>query len=604
MSDRVQHYLRLLDFYRDSGEISETTYRHAKTWLTDPAYAEYREQMLELLRPTALIDSFYQVLPFGTGGRRGTVGIGPNRLNARTIGEGAQGMAAYILSEDRDGSLRKRGVVVAGDVRLSSAEFVRITAEVFAANGVKVFLFDGPRSTPMLSFAVRYLGTIGGVIITASHNPPSDNGFKAYWEDGGQVVEPHDRRILEEVGRVGEIKRLDLETAKKSGLVEMLGDRVDLAYREMAIKDYVFTAEREVKIVYSPLHGSGMTFVPAVLEAAGFKDVHLPAEQTKMDGSFPTVAKNYPNPEMPAAMDVPVALAREIKADIVMASDPDADRMGVFVPDRNGQYVNLSGNCVGALLLDFILERRKAAGTMPPQPYVLTTLVSTKLVRRICEAHGVEVVDDLLVGFKNMAAEILRREQAGQDPANMVFSFEESIGYMISSSVRDKDAAGGVLVAAQMTAWCKAQGRSVLEQLETIYQRYGYYRESQFSVFLEGEAGAERMNYLMDQLRRNPPKQIAGRPVLAVVDRKAQTRTVPATGRTEKFDKPKSNVLVFELADQGQSHVTIRPSGTEPKIKHYLAHQGPLGERAQVDAFLMELERETKRLENEILAKA
>jgi phosphomannomutase len=603
MNERVEHYLRLLEFYRESGEISETTYRNAKAWLTDPAYGEFQSQVIELLRPTPLIDAFYQLIPFGTGGRRGLVGVGANRMNVRTVGEGAQGMATYILREDKDGSLRKRGVVVAGDVRPSTVEFVRVTAEIFAGNGIKVFLFDGPRSTPLLSFAVRFLRTIAGAIVTASHNPPSDNGFKAYWEDGGQVVEPHDRRIMEEVDRVKEIKRLDLDAAKKRGLVEMLDDRVDRAYVAMAVKHYVVSAERDATIVYSPLHGTGVTFVPAALQAAGFAKVHMPPEQTKMDGGFPSVPKNYPNPEIPVVMDTAIALGKQVKADIVMASDPDADRLGVAAPDGKGGFVYLTGNVVGALLLDFILERRKEAGTLPRTAYALTTLVSTKLVRRIGEAYGVEVVDDLLVGFKNMAAEILRREQAGQDPRDMVFSFEESIGYMVSHDVRDKDSGAAALVGAQLAAWCKAHGLTILDRLEQLYRRYGYYRETQFSVFLEGEAGAERMDYLMDQLRQNPPREIAGRKVIAVVDRKAGARTLFATGAVEKFDKPKSNVLAFVLSANGETHVTIRPSGTEPKIKHYLAHAGQWSSRAEVDAVLTELERDTKRLENEILAK-
>ena len=602
MNDRVQRYLRLLDFYRETGEVNEVTYRNAKTWLTEPAYSEFLEPLMALIRPTPLIDSFYQRIPFGTGGRRGLVGVGPNRMNARTVGESAQGMANYILNEDKDGSLKSRGVVVAGDVRLSSAEFVRVTAEVFAGNGIKVYLFDGPRPTPLLSFAVRFLRTIGGVIITASHNPPSDNGFKAYWEDGGQVVEPHDVLIMKEVDGVREFKRLDLDAAEARGLVEMLDDRVDRAYLEMALKHYVVSGERKATIVYSPLHGTGVACVPGALKAAGFADVHMPAEQTQMDGAFPTVPKNYPNPEIPAVMDTAVALGKRVQADIVMASDPDADRLGVAVPGGQGKFVYLAGNIVGALMLDFILAQRKEAGTLPASAYVMTTQVSTKMARRICEVYGVEVVDDLLVGFKNMAAEILRRERLGQDPSDMVFSFEESIGYMPSQHVRDKDSAGAALIGAQLAAWCKARGITLLDHLGQLYKKYGYYKESQFSVFLEGEAGAERMNYLMDRLRKNPPREIAGRRVLEVIDRKSATRTDLSTGVVEKFDKPKSNVLTFALSANGETHVTIRPSGTEPKIKHYLAHAGTVADRATVDQLVADLERETRRIENEILA--
>ncbi|HPM76430.1 MAG TPA: phospho-sugar mutase [bacterium] len=602
MADRVEHYLRLLDVYRDMGEITEVTYRNAKAWLTQPEYAEYRERVCELIRPVPLIDAFYQLIPFGTGGRRGRVGVGSNRLNKRTIGESAQGVAAYIKKQDADGTLAERGVVIARDVRPSSAEFARLTAEVIAANGIKVYLFDGPRSTPLLSFAVRHLHTIAGVVITASHNPPSDNGFKAYWEDGGQMVAPHDKAVLEEVARVGAIERMDLEEAQRAGLVEMLDDRVDRAYLAMVRRDYDVCAERDARIVYSPLHGAGVTIVPPALEALGFADVHLPPAQVEMNGQFPTVRDNYPNPEIPAAMDLAVALGRQVNADVVMASDPDADRVGVFAPDGQGGFVYLTGNTVGAMMLEFLLGRLREQDRLPAKGYVLTTLVSTKLVRKICEAYGVEVVDDLLVGFKNMAAEILQREEKGLDPALMLFSFEESIGYMRSHEVRDKDSAAGACLLAQLAAWGKARGMSLVDFRERLYAKYGYFKESQFSVFLEGESGAEQMRYLMDRLRNHPPAQIAGYAVHAIVDRLTATRRVLATGAVEKTGLETSNVLVFELSADGLTNLAIRPSGTEPKIKHYIAHAGAAKEKATVDETVARLEAEIKRIEHEIIA--
>ncbi len=602
MADRVEHYVRLLDVYRDMGEITEATYRNAKAWLTQPEYAEYRERVFELIRPVPLIDAFYQLIPFGTGGRRGRVGVGSNRLNKRTIGESAQGVAAYIKKQDADGSLAERGVVIARDVRPSSEEFARLTAEVIAANGIKVYLFDGPRSTPLLSFAVRHLHTIAGVVITASHNPPTDNGFKAYWEDGGQMVAPHDKAVLEEVANVGAIERIDLEEAQRAGLIETLDDRVDRAYLEMVRRDYDVCAERDACIVYSPLHGTGVTIVPPALEALGFADVHMPPAQVEMNGRFPTVRDNYPNPEIPAAMDLAVALGRQVNADVVMASDPDADRVGVFVPDGQGDFVYLTGNTVGAMMLEFLLARLRENDRLPAKGYVLTTLVSTKLVRKIGEAYGVEVVDDLLVGFKNMAADILQREENGLDPALMLFSFEESIGYMRSHEVRDKDSAAGACLLAQLAAWCKAHGMSLLDFRKRLYATYGYFKESQFSVFLEGEAGAEQMRYLMDQLRNHPPARIAGYTVYAIVDRLNATRRVIATGKMEKAGPETSNVLIFELSADGLTSLAIRPSGTEPKIKHYIAHAGAAKEKATVDETVALLEAEIKRIEREIIA--
>lgn len=601
MDERTKHYLKLLDFYLEIGEITEETYKNAKTWLTEPEYESWRDQVMALMRPSPLIDAFYQILPFGTGGRRGIVGVGTNRMNARTVGESAQGLADYIREQDRDGSLAARGVVVAHDVRLSSEEFTEITAEVLAASRIKVYLFDGPRSTPLLSFAVRHLQTIAGVVITASHNPPSDNGFKAYWEDGGQVVAPQDQAILEKVRQVRGINRVDLAQAKADGLVELLGDRVDQAYLQMAQREYLFCPERDATIVYSPLHGTGVTIVPAALSGAGFADVHMPAEQTKMDGTFPTVPENYPNPELPVAMGMAVKLGREVNADIVMASDPDADRLGVFVPDREQGFQYITGNAFGAMMLDFVLERRREQRTLPENAYVLTTFVTTGLVRKICQAYGVEVVDDLLVGFKNMAYEMYRREEAGQDASDMVFAFEESIGYMASAHVRDKDSASAALIAAQMAAWCKARGMTLLDRMEQMYEKYGYFKEHQFSVFLHGEAGAEQMRMLMDRLRNQPPKTIAGFPVVAVTDRLLAQRKIMASGEITPVGEIKNNALIFELSDDGLTRLSIRPSGTEPKIKHYLANAGKLKDRKKIDQTVEQLEAETRQIEQDIL---
>jgi len=602
MSENSRRYEQVLETLRDAGLIDADTCRRAAQWLTDPQYAEFHDGVVDLLRPTPLIDAFYQIIPFGTGGRRGAVGVGSNRMNARTVGESAQGLAAYIRGQDRDGSLARRGVVVAYDVRLSSAEFARITAETIAAAGVKVYLFDGPRATPLLSYAVRFLKTIAGVVITASHNPPADNGFKAYWEDGGQLVAPHDKAVLEEVARVGALARLPLEEAKAKGLVEILDDRVDRAYVEMNRRDLPLCDERAATIVYTPLHGTGVTIVPPVLAALGFRDVRTPPNQAAMDGRFPTVPKNYPNPEMPAALDIAIAFAKAAHADAAIASDPDADRLGAAVPDRQGNFVYFTGNELQALLLDFVLARRRERGTLPRDAYVLTTQVTTKMLRRIAEAHGVEIVDQLLVGFKNIAAEIRRRELAGQPATSLVMACEESIGYMLTAEVRDKDSAAGAAGVAQLAAWCKARGVTLPELQSEAWQKYGYFVDRQFSVYLEGEAGASQMRQLMDRLRAEPPREIAGLKTTAVIDRQTDTCWNVNTGAKKPLGLERSNVLAFVLGADGLSAVTIRPSGTEPKIKHYLAHHGEYADRANVDGAVAKIEAAVRKIEQDILA--
>ncbi len=602
MDDRVAHYLQIVDLYRELGQIDEATYRNVKTWLTNPDYEEFLNGVIDLIKPTPLIDAFYQIIPFGTGGRRGMVGVGSNRMNTRTLGESAQGVASYIKSRDRDGSLAKRGVVIARDVRLSSPEFEKITAEVFAANGIKVFLFRAPRSTPLLSFAVRYLKTIAGVVVTASHNPPSDNGFKAYWEDGGQVVAPHDTAILEMVKNVDGIVRMDIEEAKGAGLVEILDDRVDTAYFEMLCRDVAYCDEREATIVYSPLHGTGVTIVPELLERFGFTDVHMPPEQVEMDGRFPTVPKNYPNPEQPAAMTAAVALAKEVGADVVLASDPDGDRVGVYVPAGDGEYVYLTGNEFQTIMLDFVLSRLKAQGRLPEKAYVCTTQVTTKLLRKIAKSHGVEIVDDLLVGFKNIAFEMLRREELGVATSNMVFACEESIGYMIHHEIRDKDSGAASAMAAQMTAYYKAHGKTLLERLHELYAEHGYIYNKGFAVFLHGEAGAAQMRGIMDALRSDPPREIAGLPVVRILDRQEDTELDVASGEKRTLGLPQSNVLVYELVTPGGfDSVAIRPSGTEPKIKHYISTYGPGTKRHEVVNQGEALETAVRQIEQDIL---
>jgi len=599
--------LRLLKAYLDLGAITPETYKNARKWLTNPQFAQYQEEVMDLIRPTALSDAFYQVIPFGTGGRRGIVGVGTNRLNARTMAESAQGLANHIIKVDKGGALAKRGVAVGYDVRNTSEEFSKITAEVLAAAGITVYLFDGPRPTPVISFAIRHLKCVAGAIVTASHNPPTDNGFKAYWEDGGQIVPPNDKLILAQVKKVKKTHRMPLDKARKKGLVKIIGKKVDNAYFRK-VRSFALTKARNAVIVFSPLHGTGAVTIPRALKEMGFKKVYMPEDQVEMDGDFPTVKNNYPNPEMPAAMEKAVELGQKVKADIVMASDPDADRVGFFAPDKKGDFVYITGNQMGAMLCHYICHSLTVSKAMPKNPIILTTLVTTRMARAIGESFGVKVIDDLLVGFKWMAMVMHKYELKGKDTKDFIYGFEESIGYLRGDFARDKDAVAGSVTAAQLTAWCKARKMSLLDYLDSLYKKYGYFKEYQFSKFLRGSAGAVMMGKLMATLRNNPPKKIGGKKVYKVIDRLTGKSLDVKTGKVAGVDGEKSNVLVYLLDKEGYTSVTIRPSGTEPKLKHYMAAFEKPGKslaatKSKVDKIIMKLSRATEKMEEEILAK-
>ncbi|MBZ0272766.1 phospho-sugar mutase [bacterium] len=575
--------LRLLELHRELGEIDDAAYENAKRWLSDPAYRKYRADVADLLRPTDLVDSFYRIIPFGTGGRRGPVGVGPNRINERTIGESAQGLARYILDVDTGGKLAKRGVAIAYDVRPQSRKFAEISARVLAANGVRVHLFDTPRPTPLLSFAVRQRKCVSGIVITASHNPPTDNGFKAYWDDGGQVVPPHDTEILKRVMAVGEVKTMPLAAARQAGLVRTIGKEIDKAYLDRLPKDLWLCDERDVRIVYTPLHGTGVTIIPRALVAMGFRDVIVPGEQATMDGTFPTVPRNYPNPEEPPAMKAAVDLAREKGAFLVLASDPDADRVGCMARERDGSFSYISGNKMGAAMLHFVLASLAERGEMPKAPFTLTTLVSTQLARAIAGRYRTKIKDDLLVGFKYVA-EYLAGAEAGGKMDGFVFAFEESIGFLRGPHVRDKDAAAAAVTLAQLGARLVATDRTLSEYLDEIYANFGYFVEEQFSVFLTGANGHQKMEKIMSALRSSPPQKIADMKVRAVIDRKTGTMRDLSTGKTRKIKGAKGDVMQFWFDDEGRTRVTVRPSGTEPKIKHYAAAFEPVENAAGLKA--------------------
>jgi phosphoglucomutase/phosphomannomutase len=566
----MENIVNVLTEAHASGKISEVAYHNAKKWLTNAEFSRYRESIAMLLQEEhfgELEDSFYTMIPFGTGGRRGTCGVGPNRINSRTIGESAQGLAQYI---GRFGETAKhRGVVIAYDTRNNSKEFAEYTAQVLTGNGINTSLFKEFRSTPELSFAVRHLRTIAGVVISASHNPPTDNGFKVYWEDGGQVVAPHDQAIIQEVNAVTTLNVMELGEAQQQGLFRYIGDDIDAKYVH-AVAQLSLSSDRHVTIVYSPLHGTGQTSILPVLQKAGFHDLHLVEDQMPPDGNFPTVKDQFPNPELNATAEKAMALAEDVDADIGITSDPDADRLGVFCQHRDEQgqkhWILLSGNQVGVLLTDFILNKLRDQGKLPAQGVVVKTLVTTDLVSRIAKEFGMLTVDDLLVGFK-FIAEVIRNLPEDQE---FLFGAEESLGYLRGTFVRDKDAATAALTIAEMAAELKAQGQSLYEHLHTLYRRYGCFQETLKNVYVSGAEGTARVARMMAGLRSQPPLDLAGTRVIEVIDRQSGTAIAPETGKVlREIEGTKGNVLVFVLSEDGHTRVTIRPSGTEPKIKYY-----------------------------------
>ncbi len=592
----MEKILNTLTRMHQARKISETTYTNVKKWLTGSDYADYQDEIAALIDAeniTELENNFHTIIPFGTGGRRGTCGIGPNRINTRTIGESAQGLAAYI--ERFGDAAKQRGVVIACDTRNTSEEFAKFTAKVLCGNGIKTYLFKEFRATPELSFAVRQLGTMAGIVISASHNPPSDNGFKAYWEDGGQVVPPHDKAIIEEVNNVATLNLMELDEAERAGLFQYVGPDMDEQYFQ-AVLDLSLTSNRAVKIVYSPLHGTGQTSILPILRKAGFDDVHVVEEQMSADGNFPHVKDHFPNPEIPAASEMAIALAKKLDADVGFTSDPDADRLGVFCKHTNARgeidYILLSGNQVGVLLIDFLLNTLQKQNALPAKGVIVKTLVTTDLASVIARDFGVRTVDDLLVGFKYIGEVILHLPEDEE----FLFGVEESLGYLRGTFARDKDAATAAITMAELMADLKAQGKSLYDRLHEIYRQYGYFQENLTNVYVSGAEGTARVARMMEGLRTQPPTTLAGTPVVEVIDRQAGTAIDPRIGDVIRtIDGATGDVLVFVLSEDGHTRVTIRPSGTEPKIKYYGAiHKDvPAG---MTNADFAQLKRDTRAL--------
>lgn len=550
--------------------LEKTILEKAKAWTQPPFDGETAREIQELLDNNAekeIYDRFYTDLEFGTGGLRGIMGAGLNRMNIYTAGRATQGLANYIGKQNLPGT---PSVVVAHDSRLNSETFAKDTACILAAAGIKTYLFDGLRPTPELSFAVRYLKTTAGVMLTASHNPKEYNGYKAYWSDGAQVVPPHDKGIIGEVLAINDmnaIQRMDFDEATEKGLVEIVGKEVDEAFLKEVLAlsiqpEICREIGRDMKLVYTPLHGTGIVMVPEALKRWGFEKVVLCEAQKTPDGTFPNAP--FPNPEDPEAMEAAIATARQEDAELVLATDPDADRVGIAVRDGE-EYSLVTGNQIVALLVDYVLGSKAASGTMPPDPRVITTIVTSTLVQAIAESYEVPV-DITLTGFKWIGEKIREYEESGK--GQYLVGGEESYGYLVGTHARDKDAVVSACFIAEMLADSRSRGETLLQRLDGIFRKHGVYQDSQISMKFPGAEGKAQIGKIMDGFRGKLPESFAGLKTVRVVDvQKDEVLDVQDGKISGKTGLPQSNVLVFELEDG--SRVMARPSGTEPKIKFY-----------------------------------
>lgn len=548
------------------GRISPGAAANIRTWLTDPRYAEYVVQVADEIqagRWKQLDAVFWTVIPFGTGGRRGVMyPIGTNAINDRTIGESAQGLADYVKDYFRGQPL---SCAIAYDTRHRSRHFAELCAEVMAAAGFTVWFLDGYRSTPELSLAVRLKRASCGIMVTASHNPPSDNAVKAYWSTGGQLLPPHDQGVIDRVMGVGQIQRIRFDDGLRAGQIRYCQEEVDRSYVD-SVTAQALPGPRRLKIIYSPLHGVGCSAVCPALAADGFDDVEVFAPHAAPDPDFPNVPGHVSNPENPAVFDAIIARAKEVRADLVLATDPDCDRVGCAAPLSSmpgAAWDTLSGNQIGALLADYLLSARREQGSLQPDHYLVKTLVTTELIRRIGDDYGVATVGDLLVGFKWIGGVIDDR-----DPEKFILGAEESYGFLAGTHARDKDAGVASMLVAEMAARAKAAGQTLHERLDRLFLHYGCHAEKTVSVTMPGAEGMGRMKALMAGFRTQPPDRLAGMRVARVRDFEAGTSTV-AGGRSQPMPGPRGDLVMFDLEAEG-NYVAVRPSGTEPKVKFYM----------------------------------
>ncbi len=529
-------------------------------WLRQPIDEDDKQWILNNLEtnPQELIEAFYQDLEFGTGGLRGIIGIGSNRMNKYTVSIATQGLANYILQNAN----KPFKVVIAYDSRNMSKEFANISAEVLSANEIEVFLFSELRPTPLLSFAVRYLQATAGIVITASHNPKQYNGYKVYWSDGGQLVPPHDKGVIDEVKKVGEYSNVKKNINKS--LIHIINDEIDNAYLNQ-LNNLQFLSEivpKYQKIVYTPLHGTGVTLVPKALHSWGFDNLFLVEEQSIPDGNFPTTKS--PNPEEKAAMELAINKAKQIDADLILATDPDADRVGTGIKMSNNEYKLLNGNQIASLLTYYNLEMLKQLNSLPSNAFIVKTIVTTELMRKIADEYNVKTYD-VLTGFKYIA-ELIRLKEGKE---KFICGGEESYGFLSADWVRDKDAIMTSCQIAELQEYAAMNGKTLMDILEMLYEKYGYFLEDQKSISMTGIEGMENMKKLMDNYRNNPPEMINNIPVVKILDYQILKAKNIKNNSIDNIDLPKSNVLQFILEDD--TKITIRPSGTEPKIKYYFA---------------------------------
>ena len=550
-------------------------------WLEDSYFDEATKKELQAIQgdEKEIEDRFYKELEFGTGGLRGVIGAGTNRINIYTVRKATQGLANYIKKQGGEA----KGVAIAYDSRRKSPEFADEAALCLAANGIKAYVFDSLRPTPELSFALRTLGCISGIVITASHNPPEYNGYKCYWEDGAQVTAPKDKEIITEVNNVTDyhaVKTMEKADAIKAGLYQVIGREIDDKYmvelkKQIIHPEIIKEVAKDIKIVYSPFNGTGNLPVRRILDEIGFENVYVVPEQEMPDPDFTTL--DYPNPEDPKAFTLALQLAKEKHADIVLATDPDADRLGIYALDtKSGEYVSFTGNMSGMLIAEYILRERTATGTMPADPALVTTIVTTNMAKAITDDYKVKCIE-VLTGFKYIGEQIKLFEQTGSN--NYVFGLEESYGCLAGTHARDKDAVVAVMCLCEMAAWCKKNGKTVWDQMIALYEKYGYFKESQYSITMKGIDGAKQIEEIMNKLRSNPTKEFGELKVKEFRDYNTGKTLNLETGAEGETGLPKSNVLYFDLTND--SWCCARPSGTEPKIKFYMGVKGNSLEDAQ-----------------------
>jgi len=553
-----------------------------QSWLDGNFDEDVKKEIRELQANGGdeLADAFYRNLEFGTGGLRGIMGIGTNRMNKYTVGMATQGYANYLKQSFPNVEVK---VAIAHDSRNNSRFFAETAANVFAANGIKVYLFDDMRPTPELSFAIRHLGCQGGVVCTASHNPKEYNGYKAYWDDGGQLVPPHDKNVIAEVEKINSVD--EVKWAGGEANIIPVGKEVDEAYMKMlkslSVYPEVIQKQHDLKIVYTPIHGTGIKMVPQVLQEFGFTNVTIVEEQATPDGNFPTVV--YPNPEESEAMSIGLKKAKEIDADILLGTDPDSDRVGIGVKDNNGNWVLMNGNQTAVLAFNYMIESRREKGLAQPNDMVVKTIVTTNMIDVIADRNGVKCYN-VLTGFK-WIAELIKEKEAQE---NYIIGGEESYGLMIGSQIRDKDAISAVALLCEMAAYEKNKGRSLYQKLLDLYVQYGCYKEHLISITKKGMNGQQEIADMMESYRNNPPKTLGGGEVVQLLDYQKQTATDLQTGNTSAIHLPKSNVLQFVLADG--SKASARPSGTEPKIKFYFSVNALLSAAEQYPAVEKQLD--------------